>query len=122
MKCEEFFYLAKRLKELDNAGEVEFRTSISRVFNYAYLTIRRRYRNDRRVKFRGYGDDKILVRELLYNARQKHLFEQYKKFYSDRNNAEYQMNVSFDKSDVNEYIDDIEDFLLDVKRKVKLKK
>jgi len=122
MNHKDFLDLAKRLSDDKESKDVEFRTSISRAFNYAFIDIRNRYWNDSRVIFKGGEGDKILVRELLGAAKQKFLMEQWRNFTKDRNDAEYYMDTEFEKTFVDEYIKDIEDFLADIKSKVRLKK
>ncbi len=122
MNCKKFLQLAKKLKEGNKAEEVEFRTSISRAFQYLYIFIKRKYRNDRRVTFKDDNIDKKTIAELFRIAKNRQLVSEWTTYREDRNNAEYNMDFEFDKTDADTYIEDIEKFINDVNRSVKVKK
>ena len=65
MNCKKFLQLSIKLKEGDESEEVEFRTSISRAFQYLYLFIKRKYRNDKRVTFKDDNFDSIVMFEVF---------------------------------------------------------
>ena len=59
---------------------------------------------------------------MFLNADKRHLFEQWGIYSKDRDRAEYNMDMEFNKSDADEYIEDIEKFIEDVKREIRLKR
>ena len=69
MKYQEFLDLAKKLKDDFSSKEVEYRTAISRAFNYSFLLIRNRHKNDKRIEFYNGDQDKRAVGELLKLAK-----------------------------------------------------
>ena len=112
----------KKLKNQDNAKEYEFRTAISRAQTYAFVYLKLEYKDDKWVKFvEGYGD-KWALRQLFYNANKRHLAEQWGIYSKERDNAEYNMDIEFNKNDADEYIVDIEQFIEEVKNEVILEK
>jgi len=120
MDCTEFLALAKRLKDESNAKEAEFRTSISRTYAYAYVLLKKRYEEDDRIKFENKFGDKWALRQLFINANKRHLWEQFGIYSKDRNDTEYNMDKEFNKDDADEYINDIEQFIEEVKSQVTL--
>jgi len=121
MKFDDFLDLAKRLKDAEGAKEVEFRSSISRAYNYAFVLIKTRHRNDKRVTFSGREGDKGLVGQLLTYAKKRDLASQWRAFSSDRNSAEYDMDEKFEKDFADEFVDDIESFITELRNKVRVK-
>jgi hypothetical protein len=123
MKYEDYLVYAKELKNQVSAKEIVYRTSISRAYNYAYVFFTIRYSDDEKFDFHSRTDDnKKLVGELLRQAHQRELAEMWRKLCNDRNFAEYDMEDNFEKIDADEYVDDVEKFVADVKRDVKVKR
>lgn len=118
----DFLSLAKRLKDQQDAKEVEFRTSMSRAHAYAYVFLKERFSNDRRITFENDYMDKKLLGELFKKANKEELHREWVLHCKDRNDAEYNMKLEVLKSNADGYIEDIECFVNTVKQEMKVKR
>lgn len=118
----DYLCLAKQLKDQQGAKEVEFRTSMSRAHAYAYVFLKEKFSNDRRITFQNDYMDKKSLGELFKNANKWKLYQQWVLHCKDRNDAEYNMKLDVLKNNADEYIEDIEFFVNKVKQEMRVKR
>jgi hypothetical protein len=116
MENTDFLDLAIWLKELPDAKEVEFRSSISRSFTYLYNFLKEKFHHDLRITFKKDDMDKRLLKDIFNQAGEYSLLKKWVLFCKDRNDAEYDITAEeFIKEDADEYIEDLEAFIEEVK-------
>jgi len=111
MNLKEFYNLGKELIQGENVSEVKIRTSIGRIYNYVFHYVRENCREHPDSRFRnGKGDHQEAV-EFLKRIEERRLASILTSLTDQRNNAEYDLKLSFTIQKAEDYIDDADDFI-----------
>jgi len=111
MNLKDFYDLGKELLQGENVPEVKIRTSIGRIYNYVFHYVRENCRKHPDSKFRnGKGDHQEAVK-FLERIEERRLASTLLSLTEQRNNAEYDLKLSFTIQKAKDYIDDADDFI-----------
>jgi len=111
MNYNKFLIFGKELIDGESVSEIKIRTSISRGYNYVFHHVRENCRNHPDSNFNnGRGDHQEAI-HFLKRLEEGRLASTLNSLTDKRNNAEYELKPTFNKTNAEDYIDDVEDFI-----------